>query len=106
MLIIVVYLMIMNLSEEHTFINLKFGNKTLKYARQNYVNCRFSNKLFSMYSDLDVVGFTLNKNRTKVIRIFFNKYDKPEGDLVLESVSYPIKVGSVSDTWFSSNHIC
>lgn len=91
----------MNLSEEHTFINLKTGNKTLKYARQNYVNRRFSNRLFSIYSDVDVVGFTLNKNKTKVIRIFFNKYDNPEGDLVLESVNYPIKIGALTDTLFS-----
>jgi hypothetical protein len=83
----------MNLSQEHTFINLKSGDKILKYARQNYVNRRFSNKLFSIYSDYNVVGFTLNKTKTKVIRIFYNKYSRPEGDLVVETVHYPVKVG-------------
>ena len=85
-----------DLSEEHSFINLKQGNKTLKYARENFVNRRFSNKLFSIYSDYDVVGFTLNKSKTKVIRMFFNKYNRPEGDLVVETVHYPIRIGKDS----------
>jgi hypothetical protein len=41
---------------------------------------------------------SLNKDKTKIIRIFFNKHKKEEGDL-------SIKVGSPSDKVFSSNHI-
>ena len=83
----------MNLIQEHSFINLKSGSSTLKYARQNYVNCKFSHKVFSHYEGYEIVGFTLNKNKTKVIRIFFNKYNDPMGDRVCESVRYPIKIG-------------
>ena len=82
-----------NLSEEHTFINLQVGNKELKYARQHIVNRKFGNVLFSDYNyDRHVVGFTLNQKKTKVIRIFFNKYTRPEGDRSSESTHYPIKI--------------
>ena len=42
--------------------------------------------------DRQVVGFTLNQKKTKVIRIFFNKHNRPEGDHVSESTHYPIKI--------------
>ena len=81
------------LSEEHIFINLQVGNKELKYARQHIVNRKFGNVLFSNYNDdCQVVGFTLNQKKTKVIRIFFNKHNHPEGDHVSESTHYPIKI--------------
>ena len=81
------------LSEEHIFINLQVGNKELKYARQHIVNRKFGNVLFSNYNDdRQVVGFTLNQKKTKVIRIFFNKHNRPEGDHVSESTHYPIKI--------------
>jgi hypothetical protein len=76
-------------SQESAFINLYPDHPTLKYARQNYVNRRFGKKLFSIYENYTIVGLTLSKNRTKVIRIFFNKHNRPEGDRVVESVKYP-----------------
>jgi hypothetical protein len=86
----------MDLSQEHFFINLRCGDKQLKYARQGYANSRFSSKLFSYYNGVKVVGFTLNQKKTKVIRIFYNKYDNPEGDRVSETTHYPVKVGCLN----------
>lgn len=85
-----------DLSKEHFFINLQAGNHNLKYARQHYVNQRFSSSLFSDYSHRQVVGFTLNQKKTMVIRIFFNKYNSPEGDRVSESTYYPIKLNTLT----------
>lgn len=93
------------LSQEFEFVNLKTENKDLKYARENYVNMRFGKKFFSIYESCDIVGYTLNQKKTKVLRVFFNKYNRPEGDYVTETVRLPIKVGSPSDKVFSSNHI-
>lgn len=78
-------------SQESAFINLYPDHPTLKYARQNYVNMRFGKRLFSIYENCCIVGFTLNKNRTKIIRIFFNKTNSPEGDRRVDSVKYPVK---------------
>jgi hypothetical protein len=86
----------MNLLQEHSFINLQSDNKDLKYARQNCVNRKFSSALFSRYTDYQIVGFTLNKKKTKVIRIFFNKYTRPEGDHASESTYYPIKLKTLT----------
>ena len=85
-----------DLSQEHSFINFQSDNKNLRYARQNYVNRRFSSALFSRYTDYQIVGFTLNEKKTKVIRIFFNKYTRPEGDCVCESTHYPIKLNTLT----------
>jgi hypothetical protein len=85
-----------DLSQEHSFINLQSDNKDLKYARQNCVNRRFSSALFSRYNGYQIVGFTLNEKKTKVIRIFFNKYTRPEGDRVCETTHYPIKLKTLT----------
>jgi len=82
----------MDLTEEYFFINFKSQNKEIKYARQNYVNRRLSSKIFSWYDGCDIVGFTLNRNKTKVIRMFYNKHRRPEGDRVCESIYYPIRL--------------
>ena len=82
-----------HLSQEHSFINFKQKDSKLKYARQKIVNCKFSSKIFSLHDDYTIVGFTLNKQKTKIIRLFYNKYDNPEGDRVCETVHYPVKVG-------------
>lgn len=87
------------LSQEHSFINFRQYDSKLKYARQRIVNRRFSSKIFSLYDDCTIVGFTLNKNKTKVIRLFYNKHGRPEGDLVCESVHYPVKVGISNPYW-------
>jgi hypothetical protein len=91
-----------DLSQEHNFINFKSKDTKLKYARQKYVNCKFSSKVFSDHSHCDIVGFTLNKNKTKVIRLFYNKHNRPEGDYVSESVNYPIKL-HIFNPVFKSN---
>ena len=84
--------------QEYTFINLCHNHPTLQFARQNYVNKTFNNKLFSLYEGCQIVGFTLNKGKTKVIRIFFNKHNRPEGDRVVESVKYPIQLSNFHET--------
>ena len=97
-----------DLSQEHSFINFKQKDSKLKYARQKIVNCRFSSKVFSDHSHCDIVGFTLNKNKTKVIRLFYNKHNRPEGDHVSESVYCPIKLHTfnpvIKSYWTSVNN--
>jgi hypothetical protein len=88
------------LPKEEYFINFKGHDSNLKYARQKIVNCKFSNKVFSDHSNYDIVGFTLNKNKTMVIRLFYNKYSAPCGDYVCESVHYP----SLDPVFNYSNH--
>lgn len=93
----------MNLSKECWFVNLKEGNKDLIRARQDYVNRRFGKKFLSIYDECDFVGYTLNEKKTMVIRVFFNKHNKTEGDLVTESVHYPIKLGFHSPVYTLSS---
>jgi hypothetical protein len=80
------------LSEESQFINL-CDDQNVKYAREEYVYKKMSKKLMSCYSSTyTIVGYTMN-NKDKVIRVFFNKFLTPEGDMVSESVHYPITLG-------------
>jgi len=92
------------LSQEHSFINFKQKDSKLKYARQKIVNCKFSSKIFSLHDDCTIVGFTLNKSKTKVIRLFYNKHNRSEGDQVCETVHYPVKVG-IFDPLYPDNLI-
>jgi hypothetical protein len=93
------------LHEEFHFINLKSDNKDLKYARQNFINKRMSIKrLFWIYGDEEIVGYTMNEKKTKIIRIFYNRHDLLKGDLRSESVRYPItSIGSLDDVVYPSN---
>ena len=76
-------------TEENTFINLYPNHPTLQLARQCYVNKRFSHRFFCHWSDNEqIVGFTLNKKKTKVIRIFYNRSDLINGDRRCESVFF------------------
>lgn len=88
----------MDLQNEHTFINFQKGSNTLQYVRENYLNRNFCSKVLSWYDECQVVGFTLNKNKTKIIRIFYNKHGRPEGDRVVETVMFSsIKVKKLSE---------
>jgi hypothetical protein len=77
------------IAQEHTFINLYPNHPTLQLARQSYVNKRFSHQFFTWWSDNEqIVGFTLNQKKTKVIRIFYNRSDLINGDHRSESVFF------------------
>jgi hypothetical protein len=87
----------MDLQNEHTFINFQKGSKTLQYVRENYLNRNFCSKTLSIYDSCDIIGYTLNEKQTKIIRIFYNKHGRPEGDRVVETVLFSsIKVKKLS----------
>lgn len=93
----------MNIQDEHYFINFQQGSKTLKNVREILVNTRFSSRILSAYKKYHIVGFTLNKNKSTIIRLFLNKYDDPEGDTVSESVHFSsLKAGVPSERIFKT----
>ena len=96
-------------SEEQIFILC--DNPALRYAREHMPNglgTRKFEKLCEMnfgYADYEtVVAFSVDKNY-KVLRTWYNKYmDKsPEGDVVLETVFFPPKLGKESIRYHSKD---
>ena len=96
-------------SEEQIFILC--DNPALRYAREHMPNglgTRKFEKLCEMnfgYADYEtVVAFSVVKNY-KVLRTWYNKYmDKsPEGDVVLETVFFPPKLGKESIRYHSKD---
>ena len=74
----------------------------LKYCRESYVDgCGTRNyyklveKNFGFDERWKVVGYTTDGSR-KVLRVFVNKYDLPEGDDVSESILWPPVLGKQS----------
>jgi hypothetical protein len=79
----------------------------LKYCREHYadgVGTRKLDKLIETNWGFDsgykVVGYTKDYNG-KVMRVFVNKYDDPEGDHVSESILWPPVLGEKSQYLFS-----
>ena len=96
-------------SEEQIFILC--DDPALRYAREHMPNglgTRKFEKLCEMnvgYADYEtVVAFSVDKNY-KVLRTWYNKYmDKsPEGDVVLETVFFPPKLGKESIRYHSKD---
>ena len=96
-------------SEEQIFILC--DDPALRYAREHMPNglgTRKFEKLCEMnfgYADYEtVVAFSVDKNY-KVLRTWYNKYmDKsPEGDVVLETVFFPPKIGKESIRYHSKD---
>ena len=93
------------LDREHRLILFR-GKDELKYCREHYVNgvgTRNFSKLkeinFGCDSYHTVVGYTVD-SKGKVLRIFTNKYSKPDGDLVSESILWPPVIGEPSKLYY------
>ena len=78
----------------------------LLYCRETYVDgvgTRQIEKLIETNWGFDrqykVLGFTRDRNG-KVLRVFINKYNAPEGDLVSESILWPPVVGQRSQYFY------
>ena len=96
-------------SEEQIFILC--DNPALRYAREHMPNGLGTRKFEKLcetnfgYADYEtVVAFSVDKNY-KVLRTWVNKYmDKsPEGDVVLETVFFPPKIGKESIRYHSKD---
>ena len=96
-------------SEEQIFILC--DNPELRYAREHMPNGLGTRKFKKLcetnfgYADYEtVVAFSVDKNY-KVLRTWVNKYmDKsPEGDVVLETVFFPPKIGKESIRYHSKD---
>ena len=107
-----------NLSERHRNWNILdkennlilFKDKDeLKYCREYYrdgVGTRKLDKLIEnnwfLGDDMEVVGFSVD-GKGKVLRIFANKYDHPDGDDVCESIHWDsIIIGQPSKYKYSN----
>ena len=96
-------------SEEQIFILC--DNPALRYAREHMPNGLGTRKFEKLcetnfgYADYEtVVAFSVDKNY-KVLRTWVNKYmDKsPEGDVVIETVFFPPKIGKESIRYHSKD---
>ena len=96
-------------SEEQIFILC--DDPALRYAREHMPNGLGTRKFEKLcetnfgYADYEtVVAFSVDKNY-KVLRTWVNKYmDKsPEGDVVLETVFFPPKIGKESIRYHSKD---
>ena len=96
-------------SEEQIFILC--DNPALRYAREHMPNGLGTRKFEKLcetnfgYADYEtVVAFSVDKNY-KVLRTWVNKYmvKSPEGDVVLETVFFPPKIGKESIRYHSKD---
>ena len=78
----------------------------LLYCRECYVDGVGNRKLEKLIetnwgfdSRYKVVGYTKDRDG-KVMRVFVNKYDDPEGDLVSESILWPPVLGQRSQYYY------
>tara|TARA_B100000085_G_scaffold203344_1_gene186962 strand:- start:509 stop:916 length:408 start_codon:yes stop_codon:yes gene_type:complete len=78
----------------------------LLYCRECYVDGVGTRKLEKLIetnwgfdSRYKVVGYTKDRDG-KVMRVFVNKYDDPEGDLVSESILWPPVLGQRSQYYY------
>ena len=108
-----------NLAQRHRYwdildreevLTLFKGKGELKYCREYYrngVGVRLPSKLvevnWNIGFDMEVVGYSVD-GQGKVLRIFANKYDDPDGDDVCESILWEtITIGKPSKLKYSPN---
>ena len=78
------------------------GKEDLKYCREVYCNgvgtrnfYKLVEQNFGFDKRYEVVGYTTDASK-KVLRVFVNKYSRPDGDNVSESILWPPVIGKPS----------